>query len=398
MSSHVVFINQSKNIGTMTAAPRNTTGTSMSFTVTTSDSINLLKNNKKPSLKHAKSTIRTKSEGSYLTDYELARNMRLTKIVDKMNQSVYLPPSSETVESAFVRTAKYYNRFKAANPNLPLQRGFPHVFFVRPSCNILDSNYQLITQLKQSELFNYAYQSSPWLLRELVAGNGQSDDFMLAPSNYAASFSTSDEYINANSYGKTYTGYKIAYGQNNVESKTAGNFTVTYNDDRNLHIYQLHRLWVEYINGVYRGTIAPTTNNIKNKILDYVGACYYFITAEDGETIIFWSKYYGVFPTTIPSSQYSWGAGNTIASPQLDITYQYSFKEDYNPYTMMEFNYNSRVDMNGTQYVPTFDKKLGHTGRTWVGSPFVELVTDSNAECPYTYKLRFRTSGEKEDL
>ena len=387
MSSHVIYLGAKNNIKDTISATA--VKDSMDFTVPKPTSINLLRNSRRPKKSGFHSTVR-KGKTDYSTEYKIDRKVSLESIVDDMNSSVYVPRSNDSVEKAFRRSAKYYNRFKVANPNTPLQRGFAHVFFVRPSCNILNSKYRLRTGLKHNDLFNYAYKSSPWLLRELVSSNGQSNDFMFVPSNYAASFSTSDEYINTDTYGKTYTGYKIAYGKNNIESKTAGTFTVTYNDDRNLHIYQLHRLWVEYINGVYRGEIAPAESSIKNKILDYVGACYYFLTAEDGETIIFWSKYYGVFPTTIPSNQYSWGAGNIISNPQIDISYQFSFKEDYNPYTMIEFNHNSKVGANGTKYVETYDSALGHTGRSWVGAPFVELIVDNTAQCPYTYKLRFR--------
>lgn len=327
----------------------------------------------------------------YSTNKELASNMSLNDIVAKMNKTVYVPNAEDTVQKSFIRTAKYYNRFKIANPNAPLSKGFAHVFFVRPECNVYDAKTgKMNADLDNNETFKYAWLSTPDLIRELSANNGYNNDFMLSLSNFASSFSLNDEFIENGSYGNTFIGYKIAYGRNNVDSKTSGSFTVTYSDDRNCHIYQLHRLWVEYINGVYRGSILPLGYNVLNKILDYVSAVYYFLTAEDGETIIFWSKYYGVFPTVIPASQYSWAAGNVISNPTLDIEYQYSFKEDFNPYTMLEFNYNSRVDVNGTKYIPSYDPKLGHTGETWVGAPFVELVKSESNDCPYVYKLRFR--------
>ena len=114
-----------------------------------------------------------------------------------------------------------------------------------------------------------------------------------------------DEYINTDTYGKTYTGYKVTYGKHDVESKTAGTIDINFNDDAGFHIYQLIRLWVKYISGVYRGEFSPRNDDVFNKVLDYTGAIYYIITAEDGETILFWSKYYGVFPSTIPASA-SW--------------------------------------------------------------------------------------------
>ena len=382
----VSYINQSGGISEAGSTARSPH--SLAFDLTDAPSnTNLTNSSKKPSGTYGS----TRHKASWFETDPMS-NMSMVTAVEKLNKSIFVENSSDTVYKNLAKTSQYYNRYKMPMPNSSLQKGFAHVFFVRPSCNILNGSYNLRSGLAQNEIFSYANRSAKWLLKELVASNGQPHDFMMLPSNYAAGFSLSDEYINTDTYGKTYTGYKIAYGKSNIESKSGGTLNITFNDDRNLHIYQLHRLWVEYINGVYRGEIAPLASNIKDKIIDYVGACYYILTAEDGETIIFWSKYYGIFPTQIPSSQYSWGAGNIISSPQLEMQYNFSFKEDYNPYTILEFNYNSRVAQNGTSYVPIYDANLGHAGNTWVGAPFIELQTSNNGDCPYVLKLRFRPS------
>lgn len=392
MASHVLYIGGSNGIGDNTNT-KPVTHTSKSFALPAVTTDNLLNNSITPRDMNSdiidSSTVRNSSD-SYSTDKDIS-GVSLDVIITRLNETLNIPNIGDTAEKEAEKSAKYYNRFKFANPNLMLQKGFAHVYFVRPNCNILQNDGRtILPELEKNELFEYAYKSAPWLLQELTSLNGSTHDFMMSLSNAVTNFPTSDEYISTNTYGNTYTGYKIAYGKNNIESKTAGSLSFSFNDDRKLHTYQLHRLWVEYINGVYRGEIAPRTTDIYQKILDYAGACYYIITAEDDETIIFWSKYYGIFPTSVPSSQYAWGAGNFINSTSLDISYQYSFKEDYNPYTIMEFNYNSRVNINYTNYDPIYDEKLGHVGNTWVNAPFIELQIDNTADCPYVYKLRHR--------
>ena len=298
----------------------------------------------------------------------------------------------EGAQSTFTKYTEYYNRFKLPTLNDAFQKGFAHVFFTRPDCNLVNGTAtKLNDSFKNDPEFSYAWKNNPALVKQLVIENGQKHDFMLALSNKAAGFSTNDEFINTDTYGKSYKGWQIAYGKNNIESKSAGDFNVTFNDDRTLHIYQLHKLWVDYISDVYQGKKSPKTPYILTKILDYASSCYYIITAEDGETIIFWSKYYGVFPTTIPSNQFSWAQGNIIEKPQIDIKYQYSFKEDMNPEALIEFNINAGVQGNASMtYVPVYDPKLGHAGTTWVGAPYIELVNNNtDPECPYTFKLRF---------
>ena len=336
------------------------------------------------------------THGNVYMDYNLDGKESISTIRTKLSHSLNIFEMPD-IQTTFARYNNYYNRFKLPTVNDAFQKGFAHVFFTRPDCNLLERGS--ISKLNQSfaddPKINYIWKNDMNLIKQLCHENGQNHDFMLSLSNKAASFSLSNEYINTDTYGKSFKGWQIAYGRNNVESKTAGDFSITFNDDRNLHVYLIHKLWVDYISDVYQGKKSPKIENIKDKTLDYASSCYYLITAEDGETIIFWSKYYGIFPTEIPSSQFAWAQGNIIEKPQLDIKYQFSFKEDMNPEAIAEFNINSRVkenrDNNSLVYVPTYDPKLGHVGTTWVGAPYIETVTDySDPQCPYTFKLRFR--------
>ena len=322
----------------------------------------------------------------------------------------------ETTPLTYLRlSASRYNRFKLPTPDSVLQKSFAHVFFVRPRCNIKMS----ASQNKMDEIskdnspyannpnFMYAASNSPQIIQELSYDcTNQSSDFSFILSNAAVSFSLNDEYINTDTYGTGYTGYKVSYGKHGVESRTAGEFNVTFQDDRNMDVYHLIKLWAAYIDGCYTGTFRPKSSTILNHELDYTGAVYYILTAEDGETILFWSKYYGVYPSTIPSNQYSWSAGTLLSHISLDVKFNYSWKEDYDIAAIAEFNYNSRLEnaikssagVNTVDMVPTYNEALGTAGRTWVGPPFIETIYENGGE-PGSYgngnmkfKLRFRSS------
>ena len=323
-------------------------------------------------------------------DYTFEKNTDISSIRDKLHKTLNIV--EHTAQRTFDRYTTQYNRFKIPTVNDAFQKGFAHVFFVRPDCNVLsDFGSELHPSFQSDPEFMYAWKNNKNVVRQLALNNGQDHNFMLALSNKVTSFSPTDESIETDTYGKTFKGWKIAYGRNNVESKTASDISISFEDDRTLHIYQIHKLWVDYISDVYQGKKSPKDIYIRDRVLDYATACYYIITAEDGETIVFWSKYYGIFPTTVPSNQYAWATGNMIKSQQLDIKYHFSFKEDMNPEALAEFNINAGI-IGDTKYVPTYDPKLGHTGTTWVGAPYIELVTNNtDPECPYTFKLRFRT-------
>jgi hypothetical protein len=113
------------------------------------------------------------------------------------------------------------------------------------------------------------------------------------------------------------------------------------------------------------------------------------VCAENGEDIIYWSKLYGVFPTNIPDSIMTWSKGQYVTNPEINITYQYSFKRDWNADIISEFNMMHNIANYGsTTYVKTYDKNILSTGNTWVGSPFIEMVKDPLGRT--VYKLRFR--------
>lgn len=322
----------------------------------------------------------------------------------------------ETTPLTYLRlSASRYNRFKLPTPDSVLQKSFAHVFFVRPRCNIkmsasqnkLDEKSDDNSAFANNPNFMYAASNSPQIIQELSYDCiNQSSDFSFILSNAAVSFSLNDEYINTDTYGTGYTGYKVSYGKHGVESRTAGEFNVTFQDDRNMDVYHMIKLWASYIDGCYTGTFRPKSSTILNHELDYTGAVYYILTAEDGETILFWSKYYGVYPSTIPSNQYSWSAGTLLSHISLDVKFNYSWKEDYDIAAIAEFNYNSRLENaikssggeNTVEMVPTYNEALGTAGRTWVGPPFIETIYENGGE-PGSYgngnmkfKLRFRSS------
>jgi len=278
-----------------------------------------------------------------------------------------------------------FNRFKLAFPQHHLTKTFSYVFFTRPSLNLMAKG-ALHPQFENDSQMYHFWHSNPNVVRSLTDNLSASHSFHPYLSNSALSFDVPDEIIKTVEHGETFTGYKLVYGRHNIESNTAGQFTIQFIDDNEYSVYKTHKLWTEYISRVYRGTARPTKLNIKNKILDYASSVYYFICAEDGETILFWAKYFGVFPLNTPASASSWGKGSTGAgSPSFGINYMYAMKEDFSPLTLSEFNMNS----NGSYiYRRIYDPVVTGTGRTLSGAPFVQSIKQEDGS--HLYKLKFR--------
>ena len=323
---------------------------------------------------------------------------------------------------SFKQKVENYFRFKYPNPGNSLTKGFAHVFFTRPDLNVLDyhgnGTFSIPKACEYDTSIYYAFRNNKNLLRELVADNGMDHDFMFLLSNAASSFSLLDEKIKTDEWAATWTGHKVTYGKHSNDTKSASTFSIEYVDDRNLNIYHLHKLWIDYIDKVYRGAIIPrgltkqangtwapahgispkgnggAFSYTADKVLDYACSVYYILTAEDGESIIFWSKYYGVFPTVAPSEPFGWTSGDMIKAPKLTIEYAYSFKQDYDPFNLAEFNWLYRTpDANVRapfKYVSSYNPAALGAGPSRVGAPFIETVVNDTLEEPFQFKLRFR--------
>ena len=231
------------------------------------------------------------SSGRYIYDYSLDYG----DFSDQLSHlDIYNNMTKRTVRSAYLADSTNYNRFKTANPNTVLSRAFSHVFFLRPDLNILQrsgSDWGLADGVADKSQYYYVWKSNPTILKELVRDTYPNHDFMLTFSNAAKSFQLSDEFVETDTAGQSYLGYKVPYSKTNAASKVNGSFDVEMSDNRDLDIYRTLKIWTDYMSDVYRGIITPQDKYVLQRQFDYTTVAYYIMCREDNETIIFWSKY-----------------------------------------------------------------------------------------------------------
>lgn len=341
-------------------------------------------------------------EGSTIKNFQILSEYKAVDAqvhLDKIKDNFNILKGSD-VANLRKKFIDEFNRFKIDYPDFHLNKTFSHVFLTRPDLNIIQSpivnkielteydrdNIKLTNEVNRDPFYYHMYQTDRDLLLSLSKSLSQDHEFIPFLSNLASSFDISDEFIKTMEYGETFTGYKVQYGKNNIESKTAGTFNITYTDDKDLSVYKIHRIWTDYISKVFRGELTPKRKYMINKILDYACSLYYIVTAADGETILFWSKYYGLFPTNAPTSNLSWSKGSFVRAPEHSISYSYAVKEDFNPFALVEFNHNS---IGGDLvYRKNYIPEIGGCGDSFARHPFIETLKDNKTL--YKYKLRFR--------
>jgi hypothetical protein len=281
-----------------------------------------------------------------------------------------------------------FNRFRLIHPDSVLGNTKGYIFFTRPDLNLAspsgitsDIGLLINAMVTQHPGIIAGLQKSPSL-------NGVSFDnghkFIPLLCNRCTGIDINDETLETKEIGDTYTGWKLNYGTTTIKSKAANSVTTSFIDDEQLSIYLTFKLWEEYISNVSRGVIAPKNEYVKTTQLDYANSIYYFLTAQDGQSILFWTKFTGCIPTNIPSSNFTDSIDSPVRMPKYSITWQYAFKKDYDPYTLAEFN---KLAEGGGNFeaMPMYDAETIRSARTIVGSPYVDTKTGGQL-----YRLLFR--------
>lgn len=271
-----------------------------------------------------------------------------------------------------------FNRYRISHPDTVLTTSKGYIFFTRPDLNI---SKDVLSNDMATVFFNIAgrYPNITSSLTKSYSGNHQ---FLPILCNRCTGIDISDEQLETKELGDTLTGWKLNYGTNMIKSKGSGTINTGFVDDNKLSIYALFKLWCEYISAVSRGLLSPKRTYIQRKQLDYAISIYYFLCSEDGENIIFWTKYTGCIPTSVPSSNFSDSVESAIRMPKYTIGWQYAFKRDLDVASLAEFN---KLTGSGFNYKKMYNPNTLRTTTTISGAPFVETRDGGK-----TYKLRFR--------
>lgn len=280
-----------------------------------------------------------------------------------------LPPGGEKdpyYKSYFENFDRYYSIY----PDLESAGLRQYVFIVRPDLNILDEkNPNFVSEAcKKDNMINNLVKTNNIVMRQLTDQLSTEHDFMTFVTGRIESLQIPDMTIKNYSISQPYTNLLMPYGGNAWESKTGGTFDITFRDDRYLRLHKMFQVWVHYIDGVTRNSLYPKQKyTIYNKI-DYATSVYYFICDVDGETLLWWSKYTGAFPITVPNSDLSFNLRGSYDA-RLSIPFVYFYHEALNVEILHDFNRNANP-LNRT-YINSYNPDVVGTDNAMAGAPFI---------------------------
>lgn len=337
-----------------------------------------------------------------------------------------------------------YNRTRLPIADQEWRKGFRYIFFTRPECYLMYRDGGIIDVCDQTfydEDFSSAYTRMPHIIKLLspwyvtgsfpTMGTQQQDmikesgkegaNWNFLFSNRVQGLSTTGTSMSVvDSVGKSIEGYTVTPAKF-VESRQGSTIDLSFNDTRNLEVYEMARLWMLYMYKRQKGIFLPPYNGYSkengfkvngakldgpltgiqytrmhpyDRALEYCASLYDIVTDETGSKILYWCKYYGIYPTAVNPSLNN-EANGPITSMQTTITFKYHYKLENSNKTLVEFNHDSgltdnigRINMNevtsslpfllrddGTNPDgnPVMPRYIGAAGM-FTGAPYVIMV------------------------
>ena len=262
-----------------------------------------------------------------------------------------------------------FKRYNVIDPynHMGLTKEF--IFFTKPNLQIFSKAKEtqgwLRSYLINQPIFQDAYDKWPEVLTQLSSSYSNNPFNTLLTNSVSANIDLPD-ISTANDYetGKTILGSSIFYFCTSFESDENFEFSVEFTDSRNLDVYMWFKLFDEYERLKHFGRINQNFENddytyIFDKKIHDQFSLYKFIVSEDGESIVHYSKYTGVYPKSVPRG--SFGDMPADGVFKFTVNFKAAFVEDMNPMIIVEFNNVSKrletsspdIDISG--FVPEYN-------------------------------------------
>lgn len=285
-----------------------------------------------------------------------------------------------------------FSRFGYLDPYNALGSTREYVFFTKPDLHIFKngSTSHLNSQLESEPIFIDAKDRYIDVLKQLQISNKENrSPFMNLISNSIQSnvdlpTITAGEVDGPNNiYGDN-----IPYRWSSGSSDNNHEFSLEFEDTKYLEVYMLFKLWDEYERKKAKGAVTPPDEKyIFDKILHDQVAVYKIIVGEDGETIIFFAKMWGVFPKKVPREAFS--SLTNEAKLRFSVDFNATFVEDSDPTIISEFN-RLVSGYSGGAELPIYNRNYGHIDGRWATMPYIIYDANNTIDPMPSYKLKWR--------
>lgn len=327
-----------------------------------------------------------------------------------------------TADEALFKT---YNRTKLPIADIEWRKGFRHIFITRPECYLMYDKNGLCDQALYDEDFSSAATRMPHIIRLLspwyISGSFTDDildtnwNFLLSNRVQGLSVTATTMSINEN-ISKSIEGYTVTPAMH-VDSRQGSTIDLSFRDTKTLEVFESARLWMLYMYKRKKGIFIPPYNGYAqhnnflehipesgkpldgiqytrlhpyDRALEYCASLYDIITNESGTKILYWCKYYGIYPTSVTPNLTNESNG-PITDMTTTITFKYHYRLENTNKVLVEFNHDAgltndigeiKVDkiVNSLPFLlrnqydnPVMPKYIGASGM-FTGSPYIVMA------------------------
>lgn len=315
------------------------------------------------------------------------------------------PMNSNLIESAMQSVGLYgqtdidlfnnFYRFGVFNPYGAVSNTREFIFFTKPDLYILEKNgtypiNKLRPQLEKIPFWQELLTRYPQVIYNLQGSCKSRSPFNLLLGNQVNSNldipSLSAETIDTptNMYGVNFS-----YRGTSEASNDSFEFSLEFKDTRYLPIYMYFRAYEEYETLKHHGLIWPYKSYIENKIIHDQFAIYKFLVDEDMETILYFSKYYGVMPKDLPRDVFS--SSNFDSGLTFSIGFKAAFFDDMDPLILDDFNAFTEESYNNAPYrIDIYNDILHHIDNRPATTARIFAVKSKTAPGKMRYVLKWK--------
>lgn len=323
---------------------------------------------------------------------------------DELAKARYLSGMEPYLDDISARKFDHFTywKYKTPNSSVSFRGAYIHIFISRPDIHIFDRSKSGL--VLRSDVASYPELASiiythPDCAQSLVQKwqTGAMSDINLFLSNHATGIQLSNERIDDHSFVEAFNGIKPTYGgRMNVPE---GELEITFNETQDLSVTNTMLLWMKYIHATYTGNISPLmcdsslsrSSFNKNdyhlypmwRKLDSLASIYVFATDMTQRQVIFWRKYFGVYPKSTSFAGLSAsGEGKIVEGVRkVNIPFQYVTYRTNNIVDLYAFNCLSDLrriigtptSMMQDNVYQTFDRTVSTEHDQISGIPFIAI-------------------------
>lgn len=293
-------------------------------------------------------------------------------------------------------------RFGLLNPDMALSGVREVLFFTKPDLSLFsrgDTDFKAETPLSLTkdlqgrtfwqEMFE---QRMDAMMALQGSADGWNDPFNhLLQNTVSSNLSIPDLSSEGIESTKNAYGVNITYRSSSEASNDSFDFSLEFKDTKWLDVYYFFRMYEEYETLKHHGAVKPWKPYICNKILHDQFAIYKFLLDDDNETVIYFAKYWGVYPKSLPRDTFSNTAFDTGITYSIDFKGQ--FFDDSDPIIIDEFNRLSASYFNKQKYrVDVYNDVLGRIDGRAATSAYIFKEESKRSSTGFVWKLKWKGS------